>query len=304
MPYFTKGSKHRAIYFDSDARYGLELGPALFYYMHLLVHRKQMAKDAIDAFIIANGREPTSDEQRKIFQKLGKERDYMIFHKGFKEISTGGQVITDEHLVAAAAVGAIVNGKPTTVLTRDQDVFDQFYKMTGFLTYQYQATVFASRFANDRKSFTTSPMPRSRAIDYFLDAPNSYLVKKPCHPDDFVRWLLPSEYELIPMSCCLISGIASGLFMQPMEYRAEADMSRLIYAKAATCGLNTDSLDGLNCHCVGYPDGIDDPRQWVIIVKDHELRDTTGVLRFPLLDVAMAAKHNETMKASSRWNVK
>lgn len=303
LPVFeaAKATEHTSIVFDDSSMWGWA-DASRWYYVHMLCHRKQMAKDAVDDFIEANGREPNPKELERLFNKLGIERDREIFKKGYREIIKAGNITTDEELVCTAPLISFMTGRNTTILTRDQDVFDQFFKLMGLLTYQYQATLFADRFADGPTDFETKPMPCDEPdLEYCFQTEESFLVKKPVDPDSFVKWLLPSEHEPIRIRCYLLTGEPSKLFIQTLEFIAERGMYRLWEAKGLTLGLNTDRFVGQkNCHVVGYPRGIENPRQWCIIAKDNQIKDSSSTLKFARLDVGHASRHGEVMLLSSR----
>ena len=170
-------------------------GPGLFrsWYVNILGQRKRKAHALVAKFVETHNREPTRDELDGVFQRAGADRDFHIFRKGHNEISSGSNIFTDEELVTTAAMVALSAGRSVTILTRDHDVLEQFYMLTGLLTLHYQATLFAERYVGDHKKFIARSMPSSPELRAYFSVDQSLLIEKPVPPDEFVAWLLPEE---------------------------------------------------------------------------------------------------------------
>src|SRR5690606_33085204 len=130
--------------------------------------------------------------------------------------------------VTTAAMIALASGRNVTILTRDQDILDQFYCLTGQLSHHYQATLFGDRYADDPAAFRAEPMPRSKETEAYFYVEESLVVNKPVPPERFTEWLLPAEYETIRMNCVLLTGPAETMAITPLIYLAEAGMYRLV----------------------------------------------------------------------------
>ena len=72
-------------------------------------------------------------------------------------------------------------------------------------------------------------------------------------------------------------------------------MVKLVEAKAKSGGLNTDLLNGKNCHVSGFPIGIDDPRSFVVVAVDKLAATAVPGLKFSQLDLAHATVHFEQL---------
>lgn len=284
---------------DEDANWGVPCGVFRSWYVNVLAEKKRRAQSCFDEFVKSHGRPHTSEEINRLFQKLGKERDFHIYRKGHSEISAGKNVFTDEELVATAAMVTLSAGRNTTILTRDHDVLEQFYKLTGLLTIHFQAALFAKRWVEAPNLFQSQPMPDSDELQHYFNVENSMLIRKPVQPDFFLTWLLPSHADFLRMQCVLFAGQNDAMTITPLTYICEKRMIKLVEAKGNSLGLHTDLLNGRNCHVTGFPVGIDDPRQFVIVCKDHVLEAPDSPYRFPLLDLTHATSHFEVVSKFS-----
>jgi len=299
VPVFNdaKEAVSSTILFDEDAAWGVPCGVFRNWYVNVLAERKRRAQSFVDEFVANQGRQPSSEELNTLFQKAGNERDFHIFRKGQREISVGANVFTDEELVATAAMVTLAAGRNTTILTRDHDVLEQFYKLTGLLTIHYQATLFAERWTEGPSRFQSQPMPSSKELCHYFVVDQSVIIRKPVAPDAFFTWLLPRNAEPLRMRCVLFTGQNDGLAMTPLTYICETPMLKLVEAKGQSWGLNTELLNGKNCHVTGFPVGISDPRSFVVLALDRFVRDSNSQYKFPRLDLAHATTHFEELKS-------
>ncbi len=279
--------KNPNIEFSPDKEWHPFHSVAHAYYVNLLAVRKRMGKALVDQFAADHGREPTKQEIDRMIQTAGTERDFHLLRKGRESFGTP-TFFTDEELVAYAVLGGLIRGKEVTILGTDTDVHEQFVKLVSLLDWHYQALLSAERYAADSSAFECRKLIRTTdELRYYFADDEGILARKPVdNPNDFVRWLLPREYTSNPVYCLLFGGNGSELRFTPMTYNAERDMVRVLEMKGKTGGANTDLINGMNCHVTGFPRGIDDPRKFVILVRDHT--EDKEPLRFPLLDIAHA----------------
>lgn len=265
----SKGAKNSPILLDGEFPWDQPHLVARKYYVTLLSARKQRGRKLVNDFLAKTGRSPTSEELNRLFQIGGNDRDFHLLRKGSQDLGKEN-FFADEDLVTTAAMIALFGGCDTIILTRDRDVVDQFTKLADLLTWHYQAMLFAEQFAADVGSFVTVPMPRGIAeVDLFFEAEHSLLVKKKVeNPDDFVGRLLPAEFQPVLLGCLLFGGEQANLTVTPFIFNAEFDVGRLMCVKGETKGLNTNKLDGRNCHVTGFPVEIKNPRNWVVVSRD------------------------------------
>ena len=288
--------RNSRILFDENGQWGSPCGVFRNHYVNLLSERKRRAKALVDESVQKLGVRPSDNDLNRIFQQAGIERDFHIFRKGEREISADGNIFTDEELVATAAMVSLSTGRNTTIFTRDHDVLEQFYVLCGLLSSHYQGTLFAKIWANNSALFTHELVPQTAETKHYFDVENGLMVSKPVPPDDFVRWLLPSEFELICMRCILFTGQDEHLAITPLTFVCETPMLELVQAKGNSWGLNTDLLDGRNCHVTGFPLGIPDPRKRVLVVKDRTVPAQDPRFNYARLDLAHATTHFEILR--------
>jgi hypothetical protein len=294
----ARGRKSEKILFDDEAGWGNPCGTFRNWYANLLLERKRRAVFLVEQFEKDNGRSPTESEKNNLFQKGFNERDIKIFQKGVREVQKTGNPHTDEELVATAAMVSLAAGRSVTIFTRDHDVFEHFFKLTELLTVHYQATLFAARFAADPSAYKQTAMPATPETEEYFDVPDSFLVRKPVPPEEFLLWLLPKEYTRLRFTCVLMTGSADDLWMTPLMYFGEVEMLCLVEAKGKSNGLHTHLVDGRNCHVTGFPKGIPNPREHVVIARDLLVMEERTGLKFPRLDLAHAVYHNSQLRHS------
>jgi hypothetical protein len=281
------GQTDHSIVLDHELAWEPDLYCTRSYYSSLLSVRRQRSRQIIGDFESEHGRSPTNEEANRLFQINGTERDFQLLKKGFADFGKP-HFFTDDDLVSCAAVLGLRTGRPVTILTRDGDVLDQFQKLMTLLTSHYQALLFADVYANSPSSFQTISMPSTSTLESYFDCGQSLLVKKPVDPDKFVEWLLPQDYQAVRLTCVLLAGDPPSMTLQLIRFQAEIDMLRLIRTKGLAGGRSTNRLGVRNCHVTGFPEGIDDPRSWVVIATDRteSFRGTTfNVARLDLRHV-------------------
>jgi len=213
------------------------------YYGNLLGVRKKLLRILRWQFEEKNGRPPNEGEveslKRAAHEALG-PRGYMLIKKG--EAATGSSnFLTDEMLVVSAVIAGIRTGKPVFILTKDEDVLEQFYQMNWLLETHYRGMLLAKAYVRDPSRFVTVPMPIwNEVFTYGFTGAGNLLL-----PDTFDRRdeFLPSTFRRVRLHCCVM-----GDLMSRMTFVGETQMGELLDVKAETGGLNTNLLDGRNCH--------------------------------------------------------
>lgn len=292
----ARSDKDGPVWIDRPDRWTREHLLGIEYYVNVLAERKRFARWLALRFEEQTGRPPADVERNRLLQKGWAQRDCHVFRPGEEEIRTGRNVFTDEELVVTACAVGLCSGNDTVVVTRDRGVFDQFAKLTNLLIIHYQAMLFAERYAAAHTSFEITPMPTGDPdIDAYFVAENSFLVRKPVSPDQFVDWLLPRECAPMRLHCILVGGEADPFSFDHCFLEAERDMGRIIRMKGRTRGWNTDRIRGRNCHVTGFPRTIPEPRHFVALVQDREDYSADGELAFPKLDLAHTLYHIEVL---------
>jgi hypothetical protein len=215
-----------------------------------------------------------------------------VFEPGEKELRNGRNVFSDEELIVSSCAAGLCSGLDSVVITRDRGVYDQFSKLTQLLTWHYFSLLFAERYVSDRDRYEVVPMPiGDRDIEPYFVSENSVLVRKPVNPEQFVEWLLPSQFSPVRLHCILLAGDGPSFLLDQCLFEAERDMKRIIDMKGRARGWNTDRIFGRNCHITGFPRSIVNPRHFVAIVQDREDIAPNGTLSFPRLELNHALHH-------------
>ena len=139
-------------------------------------------------------------------------------------------------------------------------------------------------------------MPDSDDLRHFFDTDQSVLIRKPVPADAFLAWLLPNDANPLRIQCVLFAEKKEALTITPLSFICESPMIELVEAKGKSWGLNTDLLDGKNCHVTGFPIGIHDPRDFVILGHDRMVIAPGTKYKFPRLDLAQATTHFELLR--------
>jgi hypothetical protein len=272
------------------------------YYVTLLSIRKQRIRWSVEAFKSEHGREPSRDEMLRLCQKSGTERDFYLLKKGFDELGKPNY-FADEDAVVTAGKIAFIGGCNTVILTRDGDVLEQFAKFTDLLTQHYQAMHFASIYSASPGDFATAPLPGAPEWAHYFEPGESHLVRKHVHPDDFVKSVLPADYEPVRVTCWLLGGQPPNMTISVVSYYAEKGIDQLLQVKGKTNGLSTDKLDGNNCHVTGFPIGLNDPRHWTVIAKDKLVQSEQREIQYAGLDWAHTAYDFGMRQTFGQWFV-
>jgi len=291
------GCSSSHIILDHETPFPSDYMKARQYYVTLLSSRKQRSLNLVEKFSAEYGRLPDAVEMNRLFQRAGNDRDFHLLRKGYNEYKKQN-FFADEDVVVFAVMIAIIAGCETVILTRDGDILDQFCKCTDLLTVQYLAMQFAKQYAARPDSYATSPMPRGiPEIEAYFNSAKSLLVRKPVIDlDTFAEAVLPSEHQVVPITCVLLGGPPGQMTRSFVRYFAEKEMMELLEAKGQTLGLNSNRLGGRNCHVTGFPKGIENPREWVVICEDNYPSSQQGGVRIPQLDYAHANFHFGTRR--------
>jgi hypothetical protein len=226
----------------SDCHSGSEAS-AFRYYVHLLGVRKKILAARLAQFKDENGHACTPDEERKIRMQVNADlgpRGFLLAEKGAKSVGSPNR-FTDEALVFSAVADAIRSGRPTILLTKDQDVQEQFYKLIWLLDTQYRGLRLADAYYANPKGFRTIPMPKSPELDLAFEGEGNILVER---TDADLRKILPTKFRFVPIQCVLFSGD----YVTEMSFGAEMEMGRLLRVKGETHGFNTDKFGARNCY--------------------------------------------------------
>lgn len=96
--------------------------------MELLNIRKRVIPLTVEALRSELGRDPRVDEIEKRVRPYVQDRGWQLAVKGDRT-SESVNFESDEEILVQAVVSAITTGRETSVLTRDRDLTEQFYKL-------------------------------------------------------------------------------------------------------------------------------------------------------------------------------
>jgi len=177
---------------------------------------------------------------RSNIHKMVGPRGYLIASKGDRDASSR-TYYTDEALVYLATMTAITTGSEVVILTKDEDIQEQFYKLLWLMDTHYRGMLLADRYASDPFGFIhRAPPVGNERFDEVFAADNLTLIER---SESLLNDILPPTCTAVPIYCWVI-----GDKMTSMTFMAEKEMKRLLDVKGDTGGLNTDRLDGRNCH--------------------------------------------------------
>ncbi len=228
----------------SAAEWSNEQQQAFIHYTNLLAMRKRTMSWGEIEFERRHGRSATeadADEVRSLVQRATGERGFLFAKKGAEERRRTGRIsFADEELVYTAVAHALHSGRQTIILTKDEDLLDQFYRLTSLIDTHYRSMLIAAVYEANFASFRTYPIPhRDEWAEAFVKD-SGVLVER---PDALPNEVLPSSFNFVAISCWLI-----GERYQRLTFGAETEMNDLLDVKGRTLGRNTDRLGTRNCH--------------------------------------------------------
>lgn len=260
------------------------------YYMNLLYLRKKLIRIEEGLFERKHGRSPTDAELKAIRESLHNlqvgPRGYVLAKKGEAESASPNR-FTDETLVVTAVTRALYESRETVILTKDQDVLEQFYKIQYLLDTHYRGLLLAACYHDAPSSYSMTPMPSDDPwLSEVFEVADSVLVEP---RDRTFRDVLPPQFTTSPYQCWLFGKRANTLVR--LAFAADSAMQRLLEVKGRTNRLNTDKLGGKNCHIWLAPLPIKQELRKCAIAKDRGWQIGSG--QVPYLDALQAINCQE-----------
>jgi hypothetical protein len=207
------------------------------YYVNLLGLRKRAGDIAIDKLTAELARAPTAQEISNYCKDNLGLRGQLIARKG-TGVREESHKFNDEKLVALAAIYALTTGSEVAILTRDEDVFEQFYKLLWLIDTHYRSMLLAEKYAFD-PSFASAMRAKDGVGDVFEG--EIILLQK---PSNNLEELLPSAWSPVHVHCILLRECK----IATLTFCAEQEMVPLLHLKARTAGKSTDKFGERNCH--------------------------------------------------------
>jgi hypothetical protein len=211
---------------------------AYAYYVSLLGLRRRVLELGEMVLIEREGRSPSPGELRIEVQKIFGERGLLLGYKGGTVIEKPSSWLmsTDESLVYLAACAALTSGRPTIILTKDQDVLEQFYKLWWFLDTHYRAMLLADEYIHSPFVYPISTFPKLAEAERYFYSENAILVQRGAAR---MSAILPKTFSFVSVECWhLGAGVTRFIF------GAEREMQRLLEIKGETGGLVSAKLGG------------------------------------------------------------
>jgi hypothetical protein len=210
---------------------------SLEYYINLLGMRKQALRLAEARYSADKGRLPTKQELSNYCKDNFGLRTQLLAGKG-ANAKINAHKLNDEITVVLAIADAIRTGRETVILTRDEDVYEQYYKCLWLIDTHYRAMLLAEKYAAD--PFAYHPARRIMDLERHAFEGEIILLRK---PSDDLQEVLPAFYRPVPVHCILMTNE-----MIHAMFPAERGMADVLDVKGKTGGLSTDRLEGRNCH--------------------------------------------------------
>jgi hypothetical protein len=188
---------------------------------------------------------PDDCEVNNAIRKTIGERSERLAIRGDKA-KVGKHRFHDEAIVIMTILHALATGQHTVLLTRDEDVFEQFRKACWLLDTHYRAMRFADIYAQDPfafkpiKRFADVRPPAQAALREGFEDDDVVLLGK---PSDHLREVLPQKRSVISVHCCRIRELTEILIFGFID-----DFRALIRTKGQTQGRNTNKFGDKNCH--------------------------------------------------------
>jgi hypothetical protein len=246
------------------------------------------------------GRRPTKEEFFPGFKRLGKvydDRAARIAWKGACDYDRKNYA-ADEQMVTMAVLHALMTGRETTILTRDHDLMDQFYKLVFLIDTHYRSMLFAAKYAAAPHEFASQSkrMICEGHPDFFDDrfaGEDDVFLRPNLPPDTMWNSVLPAKYDFVTVGCRWFGDGPETLQTAEMTFCADRAMVEVLKTKAQTGGLNTALLGGKNCHIWPCPEMQDALGPCVAIAMDKLVDYHPDIPLYRVLDMIHAVRSDE-----------
>ncbi len=216
---------------------------AYIHYCNLLSMRKKLYGLVEYQFEQEIGRPPGPGDQEEVRARLQRDfgdRAYFLAQKGRRGSGKTPTYYTDEEVVFTAVISALRTGRETVIVTADEDLLDQLYRLIYLLDSHYRSMLIADVYVEDFGRFRTHPMPTGKAFADVFTGPSSILVERSI---DLPNEVLPAHFSPVPIHCWLV-----GSTFTSMTFIAETKMLDVLDLKGRNSGRNTARLGARNCH--------------------------------------------------------
>ncbi len=214
------------------------------YYCRLLTLRKLIGKAICASMERELGRPPSDEEFHAEAQRVLGERGYQFAKKGRDWVGPG-MLDSDEQLVVAAFLTAIMDCSDVYIITRDTDILDQFVKLRTLIREHYRAMHTAERFASDPLSLPfreVSPLENDFVPSCFVGT----TVLEMRMPETQFK-VLPQNFHSVIVHCLLLGGARDQPSFSYACANLETEMAQTVKVKATKGGRSTDKFGDHNC---------------------------------------------------------
>lgn len=248
-------------------QYGFE------YYVNRLSVRKRLGIRVGRNLQAAIGRPPTESEVKKWVHENHHPRAATLAAKGWTDKGKRNYT-ADEEIVVSAFINAIMTGRTTTILTWDNDVFEQFAKMAEVITSDYMCWRFGLvHHANPTENplyslnLTTTEMQnlglRGTTVEHLII------------PEEEAERMPPTEFTPVHCFCVLVGNTCYEPKVSIAGYCLEREMEYLLRTKAATGGKNSEHFGNRNIQ-IGH-DAKDGTRRLFFALGEEVMIDYEGI---------------------------
>jgi hypothetical protein len=266
---------------------------AVGYYVNVLAQRKR-AMEYVSAIVrTRTGRDPDPAELQRLANHHCGERGYQLAKRAAQNPHRPFP-FADEELVVTSAFMALLTGNELVLLTRDAGIQEQFYKFVWLLDTHYRGMLLAEDFARDPQTYQAVNLAAGdpRISPAFVGSTNLLLRRTPERYDE----LLPDDDTPLPLHCILLGSAGEEKVAAPIVFCPDRrGLCRLIWTKGSTGGLNTDLLDGLNCHPFLFPLSFHPLGSYAAVARD-QVFSFGGNLQIPWLDIHQAVFESERFR--------
>lgn len=257
------------------------MGP-LVYYIRLLGIRKHGFAITREKLERERGGPVSNQEVSDYLRDTGGTPRAQLLGKQGDNPKVAEHLYNDERLVACALIEGIATGQEVTIVTSDEAVLDQFFKGINLLSWHYLAMLLAERYSNEPLRFETrevdNPDSSVFAGDKVVLVPKSSAL-----PFE----LLPRTARHVFLHCVLIQRDVTRA-----SFLADRDMVRMLHVKHRTGGLNTDRLQGKNCHLFPCEAAREECEGYAVIASDKTAPAGHG-MSVSALDLGLSITSNE-----------
>lgn len=265
-----------------------ELDLGIWYYIRLLSFRKMIFPYVEAQLRESLQRAPTSNEVDFRVRRLVQDRGWQLAVKG-KDDFEKPNFLADEATVVRAVTLALATGRETTILTRDTDIIEQFYKFIYLLDTHYRSMLIASAYHTQPLNFREQISDEVGPSWSAFDRRSAKFIYRPIGASERV---LPPDPHWVMLYCYGLGDIRPPWTLDILSFNAEQEMLETIRMKGRTRGLNTNLFGDFNFHLCVDPSRQDELANISILAKDRFSAETES-MRWSVIDVDLAMRRIE-----------